>query len=349
MNGSRANPNAPKDILQDFDIVYAVTDIGPFRKNPGWIARFGKPLMVLEPDSQMPDAASARPDEKYTWLMLFEDGNRIDLTLRRVDTAAGHAAASRQTVVLLDKDHILPDLPPASDADYHVARPDPDTFCQCCESFWWDATYVAKGLWRREILYAMDHLNQIVRPSLIDMLTWTAGLETAFGHLPAGRTRIRLARPLHRRRTFPRRRPARRLPAGLFLQPAAGHRHRAVHLENPGKPARPLKSGHPKRANRTKRPSGMKNAFTRNSHGQTGHHPVPSPGNAPPAGTRKTDEETPPDQRVVTEPSVAGGTALPVRRFFQRTKKKAHMAVKARASAYETVAERASVSGAMNR
>ena len=37
MNGSRANPNAPKDILQDFDIVYAVTDIGPFRKNPGWI------------------------------------------------------------------------------------------------------------------------------------------------------------------------------------------------------------------------------------------------------------------------------------------------------------------------
>ena len=42
MNGSRANPNAPKDILQDFDIVYAVTDIGPFRKNPGWIARFGQ-------------------------------------------------------------------------------------------------------------------------------------------------------------------------------------------------------------------------------------------------------------------------------------------------------------------
>ena len=180
INGSRANPNAPKDILQDFDIVYAVTDIGPFRKNPGWIARFGKPLMVLEPDSQMPDAASARPDEKYTWLMLFEDGNRIDLTLRRVDTAAGHAAASRQTVVLLDKDHILPDLPPASDADYHVARPDPDTFCQCCESFWWDATYVAKGLWRREILYAMNHLNLIVRPSLIDMLTWTAGLATGF-------------------------------------------------------------------------------------------------------------------------------------------------------------------------
>lgn len=53
--------------------------------------------------------------------------------------------------------------------------------------------------------------------------------------------------------------------------------------------------------------------------------------------------------RVVTEPSAVEETALPVRRFFQRTKKKTHKAVKARASAYETVADRASVSGAMNR
>ena len=27
MNGSRANPNAPQDQYQDFDIVYAVTDM----------------------------------------------------------------------------------------------------------------------------------------------------------------------------------------------------------------------------------------------------------------------------------------------------------------------------------
>ncbi|MCZ4065993.1 aminoglycoside 6-adenylyltransferase [Oxalobacter aliiformigenes] len=180
MNAPRARPDTSGDILQDLDIVYAVTDIGPFRKKPGWIARFGKPLMILEPDSQMPDAASAGPDENYTWLMLFEDGNRIDLTLRRVDTAAGHAAASRQIVVLLDKDHILPDLPPVPDADNPVTCPDPDTFRRCCESFWWNAACVARGLWRREILSATDHLNLIVRPSLIDMLTWTAGLATGF-------------------------------------------------------------------------------------------------------------------------------------------------------------------------
>lgn len=30
MNGSRTNPNAPKDIFQDYDIVYVVRDTRPF-------------------------------------------------------------------------------------------------------------------------------------------------------------------------------------------------------------------------------------------------------------------------------------------------------------------------------
>lgn len=30
MNGSRLNPNAPRDFFQDFDIVYFVTELAPF-------------------------------------------------------------------------------------------------------------------------------------------------------------------------------------------------------------------------------------------------------------------------------------------------------------------------------
>ena len=29
MNGSRANPNAPKDLFQDYDIVFFVKDVAP--------------------------------------------------------------------------------------------------------------------------------------------------------------------------------------------------------------------------------------------------------------------------------------------------------------------------------
>jgi hypothetical protein len=37
MNGSRANPNAPRDIFQDFDIVYLVTEPIPANGKSGSI------------------------------------------------------------------------------------------------------------------------------------------------------------------------------------------------------------------------------------------------------------------------------------------------------------------------
>ena len=41
LNGSRTSPAAPRDPFQDFDVVYLVTDVAPFRYNYEWIARFG--------------------------------------------------------------------------------------------------------------------------------------------------------------------------------------------------------------------------------------------------------------------------------------------------------------------
>ena len=40
-NGSRANPNAPRDIFQDYDIVYVVEETASFRAQPGWVDVFG--------------------------------------------------------------------------------------------------------------------------------------------------------------------------------------------------------------------------------------------------------------------------------------------------------------------
>ena len=79
MNGSRTNPNARRDVFQDFDIAYLVTDVDSFRNDHAWINRFGE-LMIL----QMPEAMKDPPpmnDERFSYLMQFTDGNRIDLTL----------------------------------------------------------------------------------------------------------------------------------------------------------------------------------------------------------------------------------------------------------------------------
>ena len=53
-------------------------------------------------------------------------------------------------------------------------------FDDCCNEFWNTATYVVKGLCRREILFAIDHLNDIVRKELLRMISWLVGMEQGF-------------------------------------------------------------------------------------------------------------------------------------------------------------------------
>ncbi|KIL40305.1 aminoglycoside adenylyltransferase [Gordoniibacillus kamchatkensis] len=178
MNGSRTNPNAPKDMFQDFDIVYLVTDMDSFIRDPNWIDVFGERIIM-----QTPENMSMFPPElggRFSYLMLFADGNRIDLTLIPLEQKDAYCNEDRLTVILLDKDRCLPAIPPSTDEDYRVKRPSAAYFSDCCNEFWWVSTYVAKGLWRKEILYAQEHLNHYVRPMLLKMLEWQVGIQTDF-------------------------------------------------------------------------------------------------------------------------------------------------------------------------
>lgn len=178
LGGSRTNPNVPKDIFQDYDIGFLVTDMDSFIRDPHWVDVFGERIIM-----QMPEAMSMFPPElgnRFSYLMLFTDGNRIDLTLIPLEEKDRHLREDKLLMVLLDKDHCLPPVPPPTDEDYWVKRPSPEYFADCCNEFWWVSTYVAKGLWRREILYAQEHLNRYVRPMLMKMLEWQVGFRTGF-------------------------------------------------------------------------------------------------------------------------------------------------------------------------
>jgi aminoglycoside 6-adenylyltransferase len=79
LEGSCINCNMPKDKFQDYDITYVVTDMEPFKRDDKWFDVFGKRIIV-----QTPEALSLFPPELgnlFSYLMLFEDGSRIDLTL----------------------------------------------------------------------------------------------------------------------------------------------------------------------------------------------------------------------------------------------------------------------------
>ncbi|OGN93562.1 MAG: aminoglycoside adenylyltransferase [Chloroflexi bacterium RBG_13_50_21] len=180
LNGSRVNPEAPKDFFQDFDAVYFVTDIESFKADPDWIEVFGE-LMIL----QLPDDMSDPPPEdgSYGYLMQFRDGNRIDLTLEPLKNLDQREDDSL-TLTLLDKDGILPKYPPPNNSSSYPKPPTAKQFFDCTNEFWWVSPYVAKGLWRREITYAKYMLDLFVREQLMKMLDWYVGMETGFNKSP---------------------------------------------------------------------------------------------------------------------------------------------------------------------
>lgn len=177
MNGSRANPNAPHDFFQDYDIVYFVTDAEPYTRNLEWIERFGE-MMILQLPVDMADPPPVDVDG-YCYLMQFADGNRIDLSIYPIGSLTKWEKDS-QTIILLDKDDLFPDTPPASDRDYLPKPPTAKQFDDCTNEFWWVSPYAAKGLWRQEFAYARHMMDEYVREQLMKMLDWYIGIKYDF-------------------------------------------------------------------------------------------------------------------------------------------------------------------------
>lgn len=180
LNGSRANPNIRVDKFQDFDIIYIVNDIRPFISDHTWVDYFGQRLIWQLPDEMDLGEGIKKPTDSFAYLMLFEDGNRIDLTLVSKNKLKSDFHLESLTVLWLDKDNIFTNLPIANESDYLIKQPSEKIFIETCNEFWWVSTYVAKGLARKEIIYAKQVLETVVRPTFMKMIEWKIGTDTEF-------------------------------------------------------------------------------------------------------------------------------------------------------------------------
>lgn len=174
LEGSRTNKNITPDVFQDFDISYFITDLNSFKVDDQWLDTFGKRDMMQKPENM-----ELFPPELGNWfsyIILFEDGNKLDLTLIPINEADDYFTNSDGLVeVLLDKDSLMKEKVIASDKQYWIKKPTAREFDDCCNEFWMVSTYVVKGLMRREILFAVDHLNEVARPNLLRMMSWHIG------------------------------------------------------------------------------------------------------------------------------------------------------------------------------
>lgn len=164
MGGSRANKDCPADAYQDFDVYFFVNDVAPFWDNMKWIEeKFGMPSLIQKPESMgliPPDN-----DGSYVYLMIFPDGNRIDLSI----SPGEYRDDGEPMLLLLDKDGTFSEIRIAEDY-WHIKRPAAKMFVDCCNEFHWCLNNVAKGIAREELSYAMEMQNHYVRDMLVRML-----------------------------------------------------------------------------------------------------------------------------------------------------------------------------------
>lgn len=161
MSGSRTNPKVPKDEFQDYDVVYVVDDLDNLTSDLSWLDQFGK--RIIEQEIAL--------DHRRLNLMLFEDGNRIDLTLCPKEHIKEWVDSEAGFTVLEDPEHLFE--PYSQNLERYWTSPATETnFVKSCNEFWWVSAYVVKGICRKQVIYTTDHLYGICQQELLKVLAW---------------------------------------------------------------------------------------------------------------------------------------------------------------------------------
>ena len=161
MSGSRTDTRAPKDEFQDYDVVFVVDDLDNLTSDLSWLDSFGKRIIVQHNVL----------GNRRLYLMLFEDGNRIDLTLCPKDHIKEWVDSEADYTVLKDEKGLFESYT-TSPQRYWTSPASQTDFEKSCNEFWWVSAYVVKGICRKQLLYATDHLYGICQQELLKVLAW---------------------------------------------------------------------------------------------------------------------------------------------------------------------------------
>ena len=161
LSGSRTNPKVQTDEFQDYDLVYVVDDIDNLTSDLSWLDQFGKRIIEQE----------VTLGHRRLYLMLFEDGNRIDLTICPKEHINEWVASEADYTVLVDEKGLFESYSPSPERFWIHPASNSD-FEKTCNEFWWVSAYVVKGICRKQVIYATDHLYGICQQELLKILAW---------------------------------------------------------------------------------------------------------------------------------------------------------------------------------
>ena len=175
LTSSRAIPHAQTDWFSDYDVILALSNIEPFYENRSWLETFGS-VLTLYRDPLIPE----RGFQRSAYVTQYDDSLKIDFSLWPVGLLKQIASESQLPrefdagyQVLLDKDHLTDELQPPEYKGYIPKPPTEAEYQALIESFFLDTTYVAKFLWRDDLVAAKHILDEALKQdNLLVMLGW---------------------------------------------------------------------------------------------------------------------------------------------------------------------------------
>jgi aminoglycoside 6-adenylyltransferase len=199
LTSSRARADESVDALSDYDLIVAVEDAAAFAADDAWVSAYAQPL------ARWGDQDEVHGLTTYFRGVVYADGVKIDYTIwpealldRVAKAGALPDALDVGYRVLLDKSGRTPDWPAATYRAHVPAKPTEAEYRALVEEFWWDTTYVAKALWRGEVVFAKFVLDYDAKlGALRRFLEWRIELDRDWswrpgaygrgveGHLPA--------------------------------------------------------------------------------------------------------------------------------------------------------------------
>jgi aminoglycoside 6-adenylyltransferase len=197
LTSSRARADETVDQLSDYDVIIAVTDPDTFLRNDVWLSAYRPPLARWGDEDELFGLGTTFRG------VVYDDGVKIDFTIWPEELLA--RVAERDELpegldvgyrVLLDKDGRTAAWKPPTYRAHIPRRPTEEEYRALVEEFWWSSTYVAKSLWRDELLpakFALD-LDMKLGP-LRRFLEWLIEIDHDWS-LPPGKLGRDFARTL---------------------------------------------------------------------------------------------------------------------------------------------------------
>jgi len=175
LTSSRAIPHAHTDSFSDYDVILILTNIESFFANRSWLDAFGS-VLALYRDPLIVE----RGFQRSIYVTQYEDGLKIDFSLWPVELLKQIVAEAQLPSefdagyqVLIDKDNLTVGLKPPTYRAYIPTPPTETEYLAKIESFFLDTTYVAKFLWRDDLMAAKHILeNSLKQDHLLPMFEW---------------------------------------------------------------------------------------------------------------------------------------------------------------------------------